>query len=128
MHGCTVAIEFACEDASQQASAGRDGVQGRSLHAPRRRPYSVQRGVEKALSGVPGLAGALPHPRLPLAGGAHRQLGSMFTARKKIAKEKGAEPDAFEESVAQVPPFARRLAAAACALSHHRVCSRDEII
>jgi hypothetical protein len=26
----------------------------------------------------------------------------MFTARKKIAKEKGAEPDDFEESVAQV--------------------------
>lgn len=26
----------------------------------------------------------------------------MFTARKKIAKEKGAEPDVFEESVAQV--------------------------
>lgn len=26
----------------------------------------------------------------------------MFTARKKIAKEKGAEPDEFEESVAQV--------------------------
>lgn len=26
----------------------------------------------------------------------------MFTARKKIVKEKGAEPDAFEESVAQV--------------------------
>ncbi len=26
----------------------------------------------------------------------------MFTARKKIAKDKGAEPDAFEESVAQV--------------------------
>merc|ERR1712063_102206 len=25
----------------------------------------------------------------------------MFTARKKIVKEKGAEPDAFEESVAQ---------------------------
>ena len=30
---------------------------------------------------------------------------SMFTARKKIAKEKGAEPDHFEESVAQVQPF-----------------------
>lgn len=27
----------------------------------------------------------------------------MFTARKKIAKEKGQEPDSFEESVAQVP-------------------------
>ena len=27
---------------------------------------------------------------------------NMFTARKKIAKEKGAEPDDFEESVAQV--------------------------
>lgn len=26
----------------------------------------------------------------------------MFTARKKIAKEKGQEPDSFEESVAQV--------------------------
>jgi hypothetical protein len=26
----------------------------------------------------------------------------MFTARKKIVKEKGAEPDDFEESVAQV--------------------------
>jgi hypothetical protein len=26
----------------------------------------------------------------------------MFTARKKIVKEKGVEPDAFEESVAQV--------------------------
>jgi hypothetical protein len=26
----------------------------------------------------------------------------MFTARKKIVKEKGADPDAFEESVAQV--------------------------
>jgi hypothetical protein len=26
----------------------------------------------------------------------------MFTARKKIVKEKGAEPDSFEESVAQV--------------------------
>lgn len=26
----------------------------------------------------------------------------MFTARKKIAKEKGADPDEFEESVAQV--------------------------
>ena len=26
----------------------------------------------------------------------------MFTARKKIVKEKGAEPDEFEESVAQV--------------------------
>ena len=26
----------------------------------------------------------------------------MFSARKKIAKEKGAEPDEFEESVAQV--------------------------
>ena len=33
----------------------------------------------------------------------------MFTARKKIAKEKGAEPDAFEESVAQVPPLASLL-------------------
>ena len=27
---------------------------------------------------------------------------SMFSARKKISKEKGAEPDTFEESVAQV--------------------------
>ena len=27
---------------------------------------------------------------------------SMFSARKKIAKEKGADPDTFEESVAQV--------------------------
>lgn len=26
----------------------------------------------------------------------------MFTARKKIVKEKGAEPDEFEETVAQV--------------------------
>lgn len=26
----------------------------------------------------------------------------MFTARKKIAKEKGQEPDSFEEQVAQV--------------------------
>jgi hypothetical protein len=26
----------------------------------------------------------------------------MFTARKKIVKEKGAEPDDFEETVAQV--------------------------
>jgi len=26
----------------------------------------------------------------------------MFSSRKKISKEKGAEPDAFEESVAQV--------------------------
>jgi len=26
----------------------------------------------------------------------------MFTARKKIVKEKGTEPDDFEESVAQV--------------------------
>lgn len=26
----------------------------------------------------------------------------MFTARKKIAKDKGADPDSFEESVAQV--------------------------
>ena len=26
----------------------------------------------------------------------------MFTARKKIVKERGAEPDEFEESVAQV--------------------------
>ena len=26
----------------------------------------------------------------------------MFSARKKIAKEKGAEPDEFEDSVAQV--------------------------
>ena len=26
----------------------------------------------------------------------------MFSARKKIAKEKGADPDSFEESVAQV--------------------------
>jgi hypothetical protein len=26
----------------------------------------------------------------------------MFTARKKIVKEKGAEPDEFEEQVAQV--------------------------
>jgi len=26
----------------------------------------------------------------------------MFTARKKIAKDKGVEPDEFEESVAQV--------------------------
>ena len=26
----------------------------------------------------------------------------MFTARKKIVKEKNAEPDVFEESVAQV--------------------------
>lgn len=30
----------------------------------------------------------------------------MFTARKKIAKEKGAEPDDFEESVAQVGDWA----------------------
>ena len=29
--------------------------------------------------------------------------GRMFSARKKIAKEKGAEPDEFEEQVAQVP-------------------------
>jgi hypothetical protein len=27
---------------------------------------------------------------------------SSFTARKKIVKERGAEPDAFEQSVAQV--------------------------
>ena len=27
---------------------------------------------------------------------------TMFSARKKIAKEKGAEPDDFEDSVAQV--------------------------
>jgi hypothetical protein len=37
----------------------------------------------------------------------------MFTARKKIVKEKGAEPDSFEESVAQVrlqyPPAQQRL-------------------
>ena len=26
----------------------------------------------------------------------------MFSARKKISKEKGADPDTFEESVAQV--------------------------
>lgn len=26
----------------------------------------------------------------------------MFTARKKISKDKGQEPDSFEESVAQV--------------------------
>ncbi len=31
-----------------------------------------------------------------------RLLFTMFTARKKIAKEKNAEPDVFEESVAQV--------------------------
>lgn len=31
----------------------------------------------------------------------------MFTARKKIAKEKGQEPDSFEESVAQVLLSAR---------------------
>ena len=29
----------------------------------------------------------------------------MFTARKKIHKEKGLEPDDFEESVAQVCRF-----------------------
>ena len=75
----------------------------------------MYRGAEKVFSSLPGLAGALPQHRLPLAGGAHRQLGSMFTARKKIAKEKGAEPDTFEESVAQVPPFARRRAAAVSA-------------
>lgn len=34
----------------------------------------------------------------------HCRVATMFTARKKIVKEKGAEPDAFEESVAQVPP------------------------
>ena len=30
------------------------------------------------------------------------EAARMFTARKKIVKEKGAEPDDFEESVAQV--------------------------
>ena len=29
-------------------------------------------------------------------------LARMFTARKKISKDKGQEPDSFEESVAQV--------------------------
>lgn len=29
----------------------------------------------------------------------------MFTARKKIVKERGAEPDEFEESVAQVSSY-----------------------
>jgi hypothetical protein len=33
------------------------------------------------------------------------QAAKMFTARKKIAKEKGAEPGEFEESVAQVWPW-----------------------
>lgn len=30
------------------------------------------------------------------------ELADMFSARKKISKEKGADPDTFEESVAQV--------------------------
>lgn len=36
----------------------------------------------------------------------------MFTARKKIVKEKGAEPDEFEETVAQVchSPFVECMA------------------
>ncbi len=89
--------------------------------------FSVYRGVEKVLSGVLALAGALRQHRLPLAGGADRQLASMFTARKKIAKEKGAEPDAFEESVAQVPPFARRDADAPYALSRSSPCCANAI-
>lgn len=32
-------------------------------------------------------------------------VGTMFTARKKIQKEKNAEPSEFEESVAQARPL-----------------------
>merc|ERR1712226_693697 len=39
-------------------------------------------------------------PRSAITAGPPR-VATMFTARKKIIKEKGAEPDAFEESVAQ---------------------------
>ena len=39
----------------------------------------------------------------------------MFTARKKILKEKNAEPDVFEESVAQV-----RCCAAPCNRRQHQ--------
>lgn len=36
----------------------------------------------------------------------------MFTARKKISKDKGQEPDSFEETVAQVLNVLRHLCAA----------------
>ncbi|XP_039786509.1 40S ribosomal protein S7-like [Panicum virgatum] len=71
------------------------GFYGSPIRAPTR---AATRRLLQTLAPAPPLRFLTPSPR---AQGSAPKGGKMYTARKKIQKEKGLEPSEFEDSVAQ---------------------------